>query len=59
MRASQRKMSSSDTGPAVMPSGGEEVRVRYSWNRRRDAREDAMIGICGRFCVRVRENRRP
>lgn len=41
--ASQRKMSSSETGPAVMPSGGEEVRSLYSWKRRRDAMEDAML----------------
>lgn len=41
--ASQRKMSSSETGPAVMPSGGEEVRSLYSWKRRRDAIEDAML----------------
>ena len=42
--ASQRKMSSSETGPAVMPSGGEEVRSLYSWKRRRDAIVDAMPG---------------
>lgn len=59
MRASQRKMSSSDTGPAVMPSGGEEVRVRYSWNRRREAREDAMIGDLRALSARVRGNWRP
>lgn len=43
IRASQRKMSSSETGPAVMPSGGEEVRSLYSWKRRRDAIVDAMV----------------
>lgn len=26
-----------------MPSGGEEVRSLYSWKRRRDAIEDAML----------------
>ena len=45
--ASQRKMSSSETGPAVMPSGGEEVRSLYSWKRRRDAIVDAMGGTLG------------
>lgn len=33
--ASQYNMSSSETGPAVMPSGGLLVRARYSWRRRR------------------------
>lgn len=37
------KMSSSEMGPAVMPSGGEEVRVRYSWKRRLDAIDDAIV----------------
>ncbi len=37
------KMSSSLTGPAVMPSGGEEVRSLYSWKRRREAMVDAMV----------------
>ena len=36
-------MSSSDTGPAVMPSGGEEVRFLYSWKRRFEARADAIV----------------
>jgi hypothetical protein len=36
-------MSSSETGPAVMPSGGLLVRARYSWTRRRWAVEDAMF----------------
>ena len=55
IRASQRKMSSSETGPAVMPSGGEEVRSLYSWKRRRDAIVEAMlvsrkrVGWCGGF----------
>ena len=35
-------MSSSETGPAVMPSGGEEVRARYSEKRRREATEVAI-----------------
>lgn len=43
IRASQRKMSSSEMGPAVMPSGGLEVRFLYSWKRRREAMEDAMV----------------
>ncbi len=30
IRASQRKISSSETGPAVMPSGGLLVRFLYS-----------------------------
>ena len=42
IRASQRKMSSSLTGPAVMPSGGEEVRFLYSWKSRREASVDAI-----------------
>ena len=37
-RASQTKRLVSEMGPAVIPSGGEEVRARYSENRRRDAR---------------------
>lgn len=45
MRASQRKMSSSETGPAVIPSGGEEVRSLYSWKRRRDAIVEAMVVV--------------
>ena len=44
MRASQRKMSSSETGPAVMPSGGLEVRFLYSRKRRREAVEEAILG---------------
>jgi hypothetical protein len=42
MRASQRNMSSSLTGPAVMPSGGSEERDLYSLKRRLDA-EDAIV----------------
>lgn len=37
------KMSSSEMGPAVMPSGGEEVMVLYSWKRRLDAIVDAIV----------------
>ena len=44
MSASQRKMSSSETGPAVMPSGGLEVRFLYSRKRRREAVEEAILG---------------
>ena len=40
-------MSSSETGPAVMPSGGEEVRARYSEKRRREATEVAIYGGAG------------
>lgn len=47
IRASQRKMSSSETGPAVIPSGGEEVRVLYSWKRRLEAMEDAIVAEVG------------
>jgi hypothetical protein len=35
-------MSSSETGPAVMPSGGLLVRARYSCSRRRCAVDDAI-----------------
>lgn len=40
----------SETGPAVMPSGGEEVRVLYSWKRRLEAIVVAMAfgGLEGR-----------
>ena len=40
--ASQYSRSSSETGPAVMPSGGLLVRARYSWRRRRCAVEVAI-----------------
>ena len=43
-------MSSSETGPAVMPSGGDEVRARYSEKRRRDATE---VGAEGGLVVEV------
>lgn len=36
-------MSSSETGPAVMPSGGFEVSARYSEKRRREATEVAIF----------------
>lgn len=32
-------------GPAVIPSGGEEVRVLYSWKSRLEAIELAMIFV--------------
>ena len=41
------KRSSSETGPAVMPSGGSEVRRRYSWKRRLEATVEAMVGVEG------------
>ena len=47
MRASQRKMSSSEMGPAVMPSGGAEARFLYSEKRRRDATVDAIFRNLG------------
>lgn len=37
-------MSSSETGPAVMPSGGLDVRFLYSEKRRLAAREEAIWG---------------
>lgn len=43
MRHSQCSRSSSETGPAVMPSGGLLVRARYSWRRRRWAVDWAMV----------------
>ena len=36
------KMSSSETGPAVMPSGGLVERVRYSVKRRREAMREGV-----------------
>ena len=36
-------MSSSVMGPAVMPSGGDWDRVLYSWKRRLEAREAAIV----------------
>ena len=44
IKASQVKMSSSERGPAVIPSGEEAVRDLYSENRRREASVDAMTG---------------
>lgn len=43
IRASQRKRLDSEMGPAVMPSGGEEVRFLYSWKRRLEAMVEAMV----------------
>lgn len=41
-------MSSSETGPAVIPSGGSEERERYSLKRRREAEEVAIVcGVAG------------
>lgn len=37
-------------GPAVIPSGGEEVRVLYSWKRRLEAMELAMIYVSRLTC---------
>ena len=55
MRASQRKMSSSEMGPAVMPSGGAEARVLYSWKRRREAMLEAIFAVRGREIVGRKE----
>ncbi len=42
--------SSSVMGPAVMPSGGSEVRRRYSWKRRFEATDVAIVfGGCFEF----------
>lgn len=38
-------------GPAVIPSGGEEVRVLYSWKRRLEAIELAMICVSRLTCT--------
>lgn len=38
------KRSSSETGPAVMPSGGEMRRALYSWKSRFEATELDMVG---------------
>ena len=38
-------MSSSEMGPALMPSGGEEVRARYSEKRRREATVEAILWV--------------
>ncbi len=43
--ASQYRRSSSDTGPAVMPSGGLLVSARYSCRSRRWAVDCAMFEI--------------
>lgn len=43
IRASQRKRLDSEMGPAVIPSGGEEVRFLYSWKRRLEAMVEAMV----------------
>lgn len=42
MSASHTNMSSSERGPAVMPSGGSEERPLYSLKRRFEA-EDVMV----------------
>lgn len=44
MRASHKSRLDSEIGPAVMPSGGEEVRFLYSWNNRLEAIEEAIFG---------------
>lgn len=41
--ASHSNRLDSEMGPAVMPSGGELVRVLYSWNRRLEAMVVAMV----------------
>ena len=53
------KMSSSEMGPAVMPSGGLVRRCLYSWKRRRLA--TAVVDILwawGTGCVVVEEGRK-
>lgn len=47
MRASQTRILDSEMGPAVMPSGGEEVRSLYSWKRRFVARVDVIFEAGG------------
>jgi hypothetical protein len=47
IRASQRNMSSSLTGPAVMPSGGSDARALYSLKRRLEA---GLAIVCGCGC---------
>ncbi len=44
-RASHSRRLDSEMGPAVMPSGGEEVRVLYSWKSLLEAIELAMMLI--------------
>ena len=53
INASQTKMSSSVTGPAVMPSGGSLVRVRYSWKRRLEATRSAIFRVVKGFGRRL------
>lgn len=43
IRASHNSRLDSEIGPAVMPSGGEEVRFLYSWNNRFEAIEEAIF----------------
>lgn len=43
MRASHSSRLDSEIGPAVIPSGGEEVRFLYSWNNRLEAIEEAIF----------------
>lgn len=43
MRASHRSRLDSEIGPAVIPSGGEEVRFLYSWNNRLEAIDEAIF----------------
>lgn len=45
IRASQTRRLFSEMGPAVMPSGGEEVRSLYSWKRRLVARVDVIFAF--------------
>ena len=42
-------MLSSVTGPAVMPSGGSLLSVRYSWKRRLEATLEAMAVLLSAF----------
>lgn len=46
-------MSSSETGPAVIPSGGLVERFLYSWKRRFWATEDAIFAVDSSANTRV------
>ena len=53
IKASQWYMSSSVTGPAVMPSGGFVERFLYSWKRRFCATDDMVVSEVVRLSLRV------
>lgn len=56
MRASHRSRLDSEIGPAVMPSGGEDVRFLYSWNNRLEAIEEAIFTLGKRNQLKVKQN---